>query len=115
MLDARHGFKSNDAEFASRLDTNDVYFQVILTKCDLLKPDDLARRIAEVQNDTENYRFCNRNVLLASTKNRSLINEIRQEFFQMGIIPNKVCAELKQALRRPIFEKCMGFENKKYK
>lgn len=114
LLDARHGFKVNDREFATKIDLNDVYFQVILTKCDLLSPIDLAKRITEVEYETSKFRHCNQHILLSSICRRSLINEIRQEFIQMGLIPQHSAAALPQQRKTPSahIQKFRGFRNK---
>ncbi|KAF9349679.1 hypothetical protein BGX34_001649 [Mortierella sp. NVP85] len=43
MIDARHGLKVPDREFLGMLDSKSKKFQVVLTKCDLVSPPDLAR------------------------------------------------------------------------
>jgi GTP-binding protein len=47
LVDARHGLKAVDAEVLDRLDKAAVSYQVVLTKADALKPDELERRIGE--------------------------------------------------------------------
>ncbi|KAF9348108.1 hypothetical protein BGX26_000447 [Mortierella sp. AD094] len=49
MIDARHGLKAADKEFLAMLDSKSKKFQVVLTKCDLVTPPDLARRYMVVQ------------------------------------------------------------------
>src|SRR5215204_7827233 len=47
LVDARHGLKAVDAEVLDTLDKAAVSYQVVLTKADALKPDELDRRIGE--------------------------------------------------------------------
>ena len=47
LVDARHGLKPVDAEVLDTLDKAAVSYQVVLTKADALKPDELDRRIGE--------------------------------------------------------------------
>ncbi|KAG0361690.1 hypothetical protein BG005_007557 [Podila minutissima] len=51
MIDARHGLKVADKEFLSMLDSKSKKFQVVLTKCDLVSPPDLARCYMLVQEE----------------------------------------------------------------
>jgi len=49
LADARHGLKSTDKPALDALSQVAVSHQVVLTKCDELKPSELASRIAEVE------------------------------------------------------------------
>ncbi|KAG9327147.1 hypothetical protein KVV02_000863 [Mortierella alpina] len=57
MIDARHGLKVADKEFLSMLNSKSKKFQVVLTKCDLVAPPDLARTYMLVQEELKkSYR-----------------------------------------------------------
>ncbi|MGI9415760.1 MAG: ribosome biogenesis GTP-binding protein YihA/YsxC [Hyphomicrobiales bacterium] len=47
LIDARHGLKPTDIEIMELMDEAAVSFQVVLTKCDKPKPDQLDRVIAQ--------------------------------------------------------------------
>jgi len=49
LIDARHGFKDADYNFLKSLEPNVPMIQIVLTKCDLVSQDDLARRVVQVQ------------------------------------------------------------------
>jgi GTP-binding protein len=54
LIDARHGLKTTDIEFLELLQQSSPYktvppLQLVLTKCDAVKQADLARRVAQVQ------------------------------------------------------------------
>jgi GTP-binding protein len=49
LVDARHGLKSTDDPALDALGQVGVSHQVVLTKCDELKPSELGNRIAEVE------------------------------------------------------------------
>jgi GTP-binding protein len=49
LVDARHGLKDTDAPMLDALGQVAVSHQIVLTKCDELKPADLAKRITEVE------------------------------------------------------------------
>ncbi|KAG0202715.1 hypothetical protein BGX33_009527 [Mortierella sp. NVP41] len=52
MIDARHGLKVADKEFLTMMgSTSSKKFQVVLTKCDLISPPDLARTYMVVQEE----------------------------------------------------------------
>ena len=48
LLDARHGIKLKDEELFRLLDEFDVPYQVVITKTDLVLPNDLARFVVFV-------------------------------------------------------------------
>ncbi|KAG0208648.1 hypothetical protein BGX28_000456 [Mortierella sp. GBA30] len=57
MIDARHGLKVADKEFLTMLNSKSKKFQVVLTKCDLVPPPDLARTYMLVQDELKkSYR-----------------------------------------------------------
>lgn len=47
LIDSRHGIKKNDLEAMELLDKAAVVYQVVLTKCDKIKPPQLARLITD--------------------------------------------------------------------
>jgi GTP-binding protein len=49
LVDARHGLKSTDDPALDALGQAAVSHQVVLTKCDAVKPSELSSRIAEVE------------------------------------------------------------------
>ncbi len=49
LVDARHGLKDTDNQVFEALGQVAVSHQVVLTKCDEVKPAELASRIAEVE------------------------------------------------------------------
>src|SRR6185312_10859210 len=46
LLDARFGIKDTDKPLMKQLNEAAVSFQVVLTKCDLVEPDELHKRVA---------------------------------------------------------------------
>ena len=49
LVDARHGLKDTDAPMLDALGKAAVSHQIVLTKCDELKPADLSKQIGEVE------------------------------------------------------------------
>ncbi|EPZ31931.1 hypothetical protein O9G_001941 [Rozella allomycis CSF55] len=79
LVDARHGLKYQDHIFFNLLDYHKVYFQVILTKCDLVHPFDLACVAESVYQDLSLYRKCDSKVLFASVFNEFSLDKLRKE------------------------------------
>jgi GTP-binding protein len=50
LVDARHGLKATDEPTLDILGQTAVSHQIVLTKCDELKPADLASRVADVES-----------------------------------------------------------------
>ncbi len=49
LIDARHGLKDTDEPMFKELAASAVSYQVVLTKCDAIKPSELKDRIVEVE------------------------------------------------------------------
>eukprot|EP00053_Salpingoeca_punica_P012436 m.111295 g.111295 ORF g.111295 m.111295 type:complete len:483 (-) comp15949_c1_seq1:1040-2488(-) len=57
LLDARHGLKVNDKKFLEQIEKiRSPRIQLVLTKCDLVLPIDLARRATLVAEEAKAYR-----------------------------------------------------------
>ncbi|KAF9180154.1 hypothetical protein BGZ51_006408 [Haplosporangium sp. Z 767] len=81
MIDARHGLKAADKEFLSTLDKKSKKFQVILTKCDLVTPPDLARCYMTVQEELKksyNNAITDR-LLMVSSYTGAGMNNLRKD------------------------------------
>jgi len=48
LVDARHGFKDSDQAIMELMDDSAVNYQIVLTKCDKLKPKELEQRLEEM-------------------------------------------------------------------
>ena len=77
LVDARHGLKENDREFFSFLDTYAVNYQIILTKIDKVKKNDMPKLIDEMNKQIEEHPACNTKFFLASAIKKHGIDEIR--------------------------------------
>ncbi|KAG0023824.1 hypothetical protein BGZ80_007846 [Entomortierella chlamydospora] len=81
MIDARHGLKAADKEFLAMLDSKSKKFQVVLTKCDLVTPLDLARRymvVREELNQTYRHAIAER-LLMVSSYTGAGMNNLRKD------------------------------------
>ncbi|KAK3842657.1 MAG: P-loop containing nucleoside triphosphate hydrolase protein [Linnemannia gamsii] len=82
MIDARHGLKVADKEFLTMMgSTSSKKFQVVLTKCDLISPPDLARTYMVVQEELKKS-FKNAmtdRVLMVSSYTGAGMNTLRKD------------------------------------
>lgn len=77
LVDARHGLKSADDPALEALGQAAVSHQIILTKCDELKPAELSSRIAEVEAALANRPAAFPTVLATSSRDATGILELR--------------------------------------
>jgi GTP-binding protein len=77
LVDARHGLKPTDDPALDALGQAAVSHQIILTKCDELKPAELSSRIAEVEAALAKRPAAFPTVLATSSRNGSGIPELR--------------------------------------
>jgi len=77
LVDARHGLKATDAPALDALGQAAVSHQVVLTKCDELKPSELDSRIAEVEATLAKRPAAFPTVLATSSHGGAGIPELR--------------------------------------
>ncbi|HEY1309489.1 MAG TPA: ribosome biogenesis GTP-binding protein YihA/YsxC [Pseudolabrys sp.] len=77
LVDARHGLKVTDAPMFDALGQVAVSHQIVLTKCDAIKPVELARRIAETEAALAKRPAAYPKVLATSAHDGTGIPELR--------------------------------------
>ncbi len=77
LIDARHGIKKVDDEILDLLDNAAVNFQVVLTKIDKVKPDDLATVLAQIRADLSNHPAAYPELVLTSSAKGDGIDILR--------------------------------------
>ena len=77
LVDARHGLKDADAPMLDALGQAAVSHQIVLTKCDAVKPAELASRIAAVQVTLAQRPAAFPGVLATSAREGTGIPELR--------------------------------------
>lgn len=77
LIDARHGFKSIDADVLDGLDKAAVSYQVVLTKGDSLKKSEVAARIAGIEAGLAKRPAAYPQVILTSSRDDSGVPELR--------------------------------------
>jgi GTP-binding protein len=77
LVDARHGLKPTDAPALDALGQAAVSHQIVLTKCDAVKPSELSTRIAEAEAALAKRPAAFPNILATSSHDGSGIPELR--------------------------------------
>jgi GTP-binding protein len=78
LIDGRHGFKAADEEAMTLLGKAAVPFVVVLTKTDLVKKPELARRVAEIEAALAKKPAAWREVFTTSAKERQGLDDLRE-------------------------------------
>lgn len=77
LMDARIEVKANDLAAMDLLDKAAVIYQIVLTKCDAVKPPALAKKLAEVQALARKHPAAHPDVLTSSSETGAGIAELR--------------------------------------
>jgi len=77
LIDARHGLKEVDLDVLKTLDRAAVSYQIVLTKADQIKPDELSQRIAEITAALSKHPAAFPSVLATSSETGAGIAELR--------------------------------------
>jgi GTP-binding protein len=85
VIDSRHGLKANDVEFMGRLERSRTPFQVVMTKCDLTREEDLARRHAAVAQELRSYSRAVGPIRLVSAYTGAGLADLAQDLFSLSI------------------------------
>lgn len=83
LIDSRHGIKDNDNEMMNILDKRGVLYQIILTKIDEIKQNELEKRISEINNILKQHTALYGEVLYASSRDNIGISNIRKTIFDI--------------------------------
>jgi GTP-binding protein len=77
LVDARHGLKPTDEPALDALSQSAVSHQIVLTKCDAVKPSELSNRIADVEAALSKRQAAFPTVLATSSHGGAGIPELR--------------------------------------
>jgi GTP-binding protein len=77
LLDARFGIKETDKPLMKQLDEAAVSFQVVLTKCDLVEPDELQKRLTGLGQSLAKHVAAHPVIHLTSAHNGAGIPALR--------------------------------------
>jgi len=84
LVDARHGLKDGDRSVMMVLDQAAQPYQIVLTKCDKVKPGPLAALIEAVAGEAAKHPAAHPQVLTTSARKGDGIAELRAELAQLA-------------------------------
>ncbi|PVV01969.1 hypothetical protein BB560_003597 [Smittium megazygosporum] len=79
LIDARHGIKIRDQEFINTLESLKVKYQIVLTKCDIVHRDALARRYALILSTMKKANYCNEKIHMISSVRKIGIELLKRD------------------------------------
>lgn len=85
LVDARRGIKSIDREVMALLDRSAVSYQVVLTKCDKLKPSPLADLLAGTAAELVRHTAGHPEVLTTSARTQDGLAELRAALGELAL------------------------------
>lgn len=77
LIDSRHGFKDADTQVLTTLDKSAVSYQVVLTKCDQVKPSELERTMQATIETLRKHPAAFPDVLVTSSRTGAGMGELR--------------------------------------
>ena len=77
LVDARHGLKEVDRDLLRLLDVAGVSYQIVLTKVDKMKPDELAASLHETEREARTHGAAHPEVVVTSAKTGNGIPQLR--------------------------------------
>lgn len=100
LIDARHGFKRSDHEWLHEIGSTGPVKQVILTKTDLVSPDELVKTASVVRADLEQHKRMAQKLIMVSARHWQGIHDIRAD----------ICNHIKRPIS--LFKQKRDFEDK---
>jgi len=83
LIDCRRGILDTDKEIMKILDDSAVSYQLVLSKTDALKPDELKNVIEESQKTIKKHPACLPVILATSSEKMQGIDELRTELYSL--------------------------------
>ncbi len=77
LIDSRHGIKDSDREVMTMLDKAAVSYQVVLTKCDKIKPGELDKRVKSVAEEIASHVAAHPYLIASSSAKGTGIDTLR--------------------------------------
>lgn len=84
LVDSRHGLKANDQEIMEMLDEAAVSYQLILTKCDKLKPSEVEKVLTLTSHEAAKHAAAFSEVLTTSSMSKNGIESLRMSIAQFA-------------------------------
>ncbi|MBI1776813.1 MAG: YihA family ribosome biogenesis GTP-binding protein [Proteobacteria bacterium] len=83
LVDSRHGLKPNDRRTMDALDEAAVSYQVVLTKCDKQRPEELAKLLARTASELAKRPAAHPEILTTSAASGAGMPELRARLAQL--------------------------------
>lgn len=83
LIDSRHGITKKDEEVMKMLDKSAVVFQIVLTKSDKLKKEELEKIINQTKEVMKIHTACFPDLLVTSSEKKEGLDALRQQIFEM--------------------------------
>lgn len=87
LIDARRGLKHSDRDAMRLMDSAAVPYQIVLTKCDKMKPLPLTKRTGEISKEASSHPAANPGIIRSSAISGSDIPELRATLASLAIQP----------------------------
>ena len=85
LVDARHGIRDSDEDVMRRLDAAAVSYQIVLTKCDKVRPGDQARVEAGVSERAGRHVAAHPRILRTSAIRPESVADLRAELALLAV------------------------------
>jgi len=99
LIDARHNLKQYDLDFMSYLDSVKTKYQIVLTKTDLVWPEDLARIASLIKQELKQRRYGIEHILMVSSRTKVGISLLQAELLGLVAKDKLPKRDTKQTLR----------------
>jgi len=77
LIDARHGIKPNDEEVLNLLDKTAVVYQLVLTKCDKIKPPAVEKLMVKTLDQIKKHPAAHPDIIATSSEKKTGLDELR--------------------------------------
>ncbi len=84
LIDARHGLKESDRTAMAMMDQAAQNYQIVLTKCDKVKPGPLAKRVEDIAVDLAKHGAAHPTVMCTSARDADGIAALRAELGRLA-------------------------------
>ena len=85
LIDARHGLKDSDRQAMKMLDQAAQNYQIVLTKCDKVKPGPLAKLIQATADELKTHVASHPDILTTSSAKNTGITELRDALASLAL------------------------------
>lgn len=85
LIDSRHGLKENDLEMMAMLDEAAVSYQIVLTKADKIKSEEMVHVHQKTTEALSNHLAAHPHVILTSSQTKTGMDHLKAEIAQFAL------------------------------